>query len=89
MTTFASLGVPTALVEVLAADGKTEAFPIQADTLTDTLDEHDVPAPGWLDGLVAHLAARHCPSRAASMLAVLERLLLDSETNRPERASGR
>lgn len=46
MTTFASLGVPTALVEVLAADGKTEAFPIQADTLTDTLDGADVLGRG-------------------------------------------
>lgn len=46
MTTFASLGVPTALVEVLAADGKTEAFPIQADTLPDTLDGADVLGRG-------------------------------------------
>ncbi|MEP9394464.1 DEAD/DEAH box helicase [Gordonia sp. VNK1] len=46
MTTFASLGVPTALVEALAADGKTEAFPIQADTLPDTLDGADVLGRG-------------------------------------------
>lgn len=57
---------------------------VRAATLADTLAEHAVRVPGWLDGLVAHLAARHCPSRAASMLTVLERLLLDSEPNRPE-----
>ncbi|MGW0037027.1 DEAD/DEAH box helicase [Gordonia sp. NPDC003376] len=46
MTSFADLGVPNALVEVLAADGKTEAFPIQADTLPDTLDGADVLGRG-------------------------------------------
>ncbi|WLP91706.1 DEAD/DEAH box helicase [Gordonia sp. NB41Y] len=46
LTTFADLGVPNALVEVLAADGKTEAFPIQADTLPDTLDGADVLGRG-------------------------------------------
>ena len=37
MTSFSSLGVPAPLVTVLSADGKTEAFPIQADTLPDRL----------------------------------------------------
>ncbi|MBB2969004.1 DEAD/DEAH box helicase [Leifsonia aquatica] len=45
-TTFADLGVPAPLVAVLAADGKTEAFPIQADTLPDTLSGRDVLGRG-------------------------------------------
>ena len=36
-TTFAELGVPTALTDVLDAEGKTIAFPIQETTLPDTL----------------------------------------------------
>ena len=46
MTTFASLGVPHALTEVLSAQGKTEPFPIQADTLADTLAGRDVLGRG-------------------------------------------
>ena len=42
MTTFAELGVPAEIVKVLAADGKSEAFPIQTDTLPATLDGGDV-----------------------------------------------
>ena len=45
-TTFADLGVPDALVRVLAADGKTEAFPIQEDTLPDSLDGRDILGRG-------------------------------------------
>lgn len=44
--TFAELGVPTPLVTALAADGKTAAFPIQADTLPDTLAGRDVLGRG-------------------------------------------
>jgi superfamily II DNA/RNA helicase len=44
--TFAELGVPTPLVDVLAAQGKVEAFPIQADTLADTLAGRDVLGRG-------------------------------------------
>ncbi|MFF1574353.1 DEAD/DEAH box helicase [Leifsonia sp. NPDC058292] len=44
--TFSSLGVPAPLVAVLAADGKTEPFPIQADTLPDTLAGRDVLGRG-------------------------------------------
>jgi superfamily II DNA/RNA helicase len=40
--TFADFGVPAPLVAALAADGKTEPFPIQADTLPDTLAGRDV-----------------------------------------------
>ncbi|MFT4201630.1 DEAD/DEAH box helicase, partial [Gordonia sp. (in: high G+C Gram-positive bacteria)] len=45
-TTFSSLGVPDALVSVLAAQGKTEPFPIQAATLPNTLDGDDVLGRG-------------------------------------------
>ncbi|HWU46026.1 MAG TPA: DEAD/DEAH box helicase, partial [Humibacter sp.] len=45
-TTFAELGVPAALVKVLAAEGKTAAFPIQVDTLPDTLAGRDVLGRG-------------------------------------------
>ncbi|MCZ4076564.1 DEAD/DEAH box helicase [Rhodococcus sp. H36-A4] len=46
MTTFASLGVPNALAEVLSSQGKVDAFPIQADTLPDTLVGRDVLGRG-------------------------------------------
>lgn len=44
--TFASLGVPAPIVAALEADGKTEAFPIQRDTLPDTLKGRDVLGRG-------------------------------------------
>jgi superfamily II DNA/RNA helicase len=44
--TFAQLGVPGPLVHVLAKDGKTVAFPIQADTLADSLAGRDVLGRG-------------------------------------------
>ncbi|MCH9275511.1 DEAD/DEAH box helicase [Bifidobacterium amazonense] len=43
---FAELGVPDPLLRVLAADGKTEAFPIQADTLPDSLHGRDILGRG-------------------------------------------
>ncbi|WP_194409730.1 DEAD/DEAH box helicase [Microbacterium cremeum] len=45
-TTFGALGVPQPLVDALAADGKTTAFPIQIDTLPDTLAGRDVLGRG-------------------------------------------
>ncbi|MFV0374621.1 DEAD/DEAH box helicase, partial [Microbacterium sp.] len=45
-TTFGALGVPTSLVDALRADGKTTAFPIQVDTLPDTLAGRDVLGRG-------------------------------------------
>ena len=45
-TTFGTLGVPFPLVEVLAAQGKTTAFPIQVATLPDTLAGRDVLGRG-------------------------------------------
>ena len=44
--TFGTLGVPAPLVAALAADGKTTAFPIQIDTLPDTLAGRDVLGRG-------------------------------------------
>lgn len=44
--TFGELGVPGPLVSVLAADGKKTAFPIQADTLPDSLAGRDVLGRG-------------------------------------------
>ncbi|QDZ15055.1 DEAD/DEAH box helicase [Humibacter ginsenosidimutans] len=46
MTSFSELGVPAPLVAALAAEGKTEAFPIQVDTLPDTLAGRDVLGRG-------------------------------------------
>ena len=46
MTTFAELGVPTALTDVLDAEGKRAAFPIQEQTLPDTLAGRDVLGRG-------------------------------------------
>ncbi|GAA1324664.1 DEAD/DEAH box helicase [Leucobacter albus] len=45
-TTFSALGVPAPLVASLAAEGKTTAFPIQVDTLPDTLKGRDVLGRG-------------------------------------------
>ena len=45
-TTFAALGVPPRLVAELTADGKTAPFPIQVDTLPDTLAGRDVLGRG-------------------------------------------
>ncbi|WP_423734873.1 DEAD/DEAH box helicase [Bifidobacterium margollesii] len=44
--TFAQLGVPGPLVRALARDGKKTAFPIQADTLPDSLAGRDVLGRG-------------------------------------------
>ena len=45
-TTFAALGVPAPLVEVLTASGITAPFPIQVATLPDTLAGRDVLGRG-------------------------------------------
>ena len=44
--TFTELGVPESLTKVLAAQGITEPFPIQVDTLPDTLAGRDVLGRG-------------------------------------------
>ena len=46
MPTFLELGVPAPLAAVLAADGKTEAFAIQRDTLPDSLAGRDLLGRG-------------------------------------------
>src|SRR5690606_33585053 len=43
---FADLGVPTPIANALAKNGKTEPFPIQRDTLPDTLKGRDVLGRG-------------------------------------------
>jgi len=45
-TTFSTLGVPAPIVAALSADGKTSPFPIQVDTLPDTLAGRDVLGRG-------------------------------------------
>jgi superfamily II DNA/RNA helicase len=45
-STFGALGVPAPLVAALAANGITEPFPIQVDTLPDTLSGRDVLGRG-------------------------------------------
>lgn len=45
-TTFGTLGVPTPLVKVLSGQGIDTAFPIQVDTLPDTLNGRDVLGRG-------------------------------------------
>lgn len=71
-TTFSALGVPYPLVEVLEAQGKTEAFPIQVDTLADTLAGRDVLGRGKTGSgktlafsipMVARLGMRTGPAR--------------------------
>lgn len=44
--TFGTLGVPAPLITALAAEGKTSPFPIQVDTLPDTLAGRDVLGRG-------------------------------------------
>jgi len=46
MLSFIDLGVPAALADVLAADGKTEPFAIQRDTLPDSLAGRDLLGRG-------------------------------------------
>ncbi|MEE6280777.1 DEAD/DEAH box helicase [Georgenia sunbinii] len=46
MTSFASFNLPAPVLAALEADGKTEAFPIQSATLTDTLEGRDVLGRG-------------------------------------------
>ncbi|WNV74258.1 DEAD/DEAH box helicase [Geodermatophilus sp. DSM 44513] len=72
-TTFAALGVPAPLVEVLAASGITAPFPIQVATLPDSLAGRDVLGRGRTGSgktlafslpLVARLAASDSPRQS-------------------------
>jgi superfamily II DNA/RNA helicase len=79
-TTFASLGVPAALADVLAADGITTPTPIQAATLPDSLAGRDVLGRGrtgsgktyaFLLPLLTRLAAqpaRRLPGRPRALV---------------------
>lgn len=73
MPTFLELGVPARLADVLAADGKTEAFAIQRDTLPDSLSGRDLLGRGRTGSgktiafaipLVARLIESHKSTRA-------------------------
>jgi len=73
MPTFLELGVPARLADVLAADGKTEAFAIHRDTLPDSLAGRDLLGRGRTGSgktiafalpLVARLAASQKRTRA-------------------------
>ncbi|MFW3172480.1 DEAD/DEAH box helicase, partial [Geodermatophilus sp. CPCC 206100] len=86
-TTFAELGVPAPLVEVLTASGITAPFPIQVATLPDTLAGRDVLGRGRTGSgktlafslpLVARLAAsttRRSPKRPRALVLVPTREL--------------
>lgn len=77
-TTFADLGVPAPLVQALTADGLTHAFPIQVQTLPDTLAGRDVLGRGKTGSgktlafsipLVARLAQhKRVPGRPAGLV---------------------
>src|SRR3569833_3155351 len=86
-TTFAALGVPAPLVEVLEASGITAPFPIQVATLPDTLAGRDVLGRGRTGSgktlafsipLVARLAAstsKRQPKRPRALILVPTREL--------------
>ncbi len=72
MSSFRDLGVPAPLAAVLEADGKTEAFAIQRDTLPDSLAGRDLLGRGRTGSgktiafslpLVARLGAEGHPAR--------------------------
>ncbi len=86
-TTFAELGVPAPLVEVLTASGITAPFPIQVATLPDTLAGRDVLGRGRTGSgktlafsipLVSRLAAsdsRRAPKKPRALILVPTREL--------------
>src|SRR6476661_4487428 len=83
-TTFASLGVPTALTTVLDANGITSPFPIQAATLPDSLAGRDVLGRGrtgsgktyaFLLPVLARLAASNKPRQPRALILVPTREL--------------
>jgi superfamily II DNA/RNA helicase len=80
MPTFAELGLPTAVVNTLSANGIEQAFPIQAATLPDSLAGRDVLGRGrtgsgktyaFLLPVVARLAASTTPRRPGRPRALI------------------
>ncbi len=80
MPTFTDLGVPAALAAVLAADGVTTPFPIQAATLPDSLAGRDVLGRGrtgsgktyaFLLPVLTRLAASRTPRRPGRPRALI------------------
>jgi superfamily II DNA/RNA helicase len=74
-TTFADLGVPSAITEVLAAGGVTKPFPIQSATLPDALAGRDVLGRGRTGSGKTY----------AFVLPVLTRLAASTSPRRPGR----
>ena len=74
-TTFADLGVPSAITEVLAAGGVTKPFPIQTATLPDAIAGRDVLGRGRTGSGKTY----------AFVLAVLTRLAASGSPRRPGR----
>lgn len=79
-STFAELGVPAALTKVLAAQGITAPFPIQAATLPNTLAGRDVLGRGrtgsgktyaFVLPVLARLAASRSPRRPGQPRALI------------------
>ena len=85
MTSFSSFDLPAPVLAALAADGKTEAFPIQSATLPDTLQGRDVLGRGRTGSgktlafslpMAARLAGgRRRPSRPRGLILVPTREL--------------
>ncbi len=80
VTSFIELGVPAALVDVLARQGIAEAFPIQSATLPDSLAGRDVLGRGRTGSgktiafalpLVARLGAARRPTRPGQPRALV------------------
>ncbi|PWG60656.1 hypothetical protein DF200_01430 [Bifidobacterium catulorum] len=84
--TFFELGVPKSLVRALADDGKTSAFPIQADTLPDSLKGRDILGRGATGSgktlaysipLVARISQRATPTRPRALILAPTRELVN------------
>ncbi|MBW3087625.1 DEAD/DEAH box helicase [Bifidobacterium sp. 82T24] len=84
--TFFELGVPKPIVRALADDGKTRAFPIQADTLPDSLKGRDILGRGATGSgktlaysipLVARISQRATPTRPRALILAPTRELVN------------
>ncbi|PJM73924.1 DEAD/DEAH box helicase [Bifidobacterium primatium] len=84
--TFFELGVPKPIVRALADDDKTHAFPIQADTLPDSLNGRDILGRGATGSgktlafsipLVARISERAVPTRPRALVLAPTRELVN------------